>query len=267
MPGDAKISGKTFALGATLDQPFVFDNEKWAHPVEVNPFSIALATVTQAEFAAFVEEDGYHRQEFWSQEGWKWRETENAAHPVYWKNNGNGSWLRRHFDQWYSLEPNLPIIHVNWYEANAYCCWAKRRLPTEAEWEIAASADPVDLDQPNRLFPWGNKSSHSSRANTDWQTMGCIDAGALPDGDSAFGCRQMIGNVWEWTQSGYGAYPSFKPFDGQLGEYNGKFMANQIVLRGGSCATPRSHIRPSYRNFFYPGDRWQFSGLRLARDS
>ena len=262
LPGDAMIPGRTFTLGATLDQPFVFDNEKWAHSVEVHPFSIALATVTQAEFMAFVEEDGYHRREFWSQEGWEWREMENAVHPVYWRKNGNGSWLRRHFDQWYSLEPHLPIIHVNWYEANAYCRWAKRRLPTEVEWEIAASADPVDLAQPKRLFPWGSESPHFSRAHTDWQTMGCIDVGALPDGDSAFGCRQMIGNVWEWTSSMFLPYPGFE-IDSYK-EYSEPWFETRKVLRGGCWVTRSRMLRNTWRNFYTPDRRDVLAGFRTC---
>ena len=262
LPGDAMIPGRTFTLGATLDQPFVFDNEKWAHSVEVHPFSIALATVTQAEFMAFVEDDGYHRREFWSQEGWEWRETENAVHPVYWRKNGNGSWLRRHFDQWYSLEPHLPIIHVNWYEANAYCRWAKRRLPTEVEWEIAASADPVDLAQPKRLFPWGSESPHFSRAHTDWQTMGCIDVGAFPNGDSAFGCRQMIGNVWEWTSSMFLPYPGFE-IDSYK-EYSEPWFETRKVLRGGCWVTRSRMLRNTWRNFYTPDRRDVLAGFRTC---
>ena len=262
LPGDVMIPGRTFVLGATLDQPFVFDNEKWGHSIEIQPFSIARATVTQAEFAVFVEEDGYHRQEFWRQEGWKWREAENVVHPVYWKKNGSGSWLRRHFDQWYSLEPDLPIIHVNWYEADAYCRWAKRRLPTEAEWEMAASANPVDWDQPKRLFPWGSESPHFSRANTDWLTMGCIDVGALPDGDSAFGCRQMIGNVWEWTSSVFLPYPGFEV--DSYKEYSEPWFETRKVLRGGCWVTRSRMLRNTWRNFYTPDRRDVLAGFRTC---
>src|SRR5262249_26257610 len=136
--GDVIVPGGTFLLGATPDEPFVFDNEKWAHPVKLAPFAIARAPVTQAEFAAFVEEDGYRRRELWREEGWRWREETGATQPVYWQHQADG-WWRRDFDHWVPLEPHRPVLHVNWYEAEAYCRWAGRRLPTEAEWEAAAS--------------------------------------------------------------------------------------------------------------------------------
>ena len=141
LSGDAQIPGGTVMLGATPEEPFVFDNEKWAHPVEMKPFAIARAPVTQSEFAEFVEDSGYLRKELWSVEGWEWRESVNATQPVYWQTADNG-WLRRHFDKWVPLEPHLPIIHLNYYEAEAYCRWAGRRLPKEAEWETAAAVEP-----------------------------------------------------------------------------------------------------------------------------
>jgi iron(II)-dependent oxidoreductase len=152
LPGDVAVPGGTFPLGAVPDEPFVFDNEKWAHPVEVLPFAIARALVTQAEFAAFVEDGGYRERRFWSAEGWRWREQAEAGHPVYWRREAPGRWLRRDFDRWVPLEPHRPVLHVNWYEAEAYCRWAGRRLPTEAEWEAAAAGG---LDGRKRRFPWG----------------------------------------------------------------------------------------------------------------
>jgi iron(II)-dependent oxidoreductase len=139
LPGDASIPGGTFLLGATPDEPFVFDNEKWAHAVEVRPFAMARAPVTQAEFAAFVEDSGYRQKRFWSEVGWRWREQARAEQPVYWRREAPGRWLRRDFDRWVPLEPHRPMLHVNWHEAEAYCRWAGRRLPTEAEWEFAAA--------------------------------------------------------------------------------------------------------------------------------
>ena len=162
-------------LGATPDEPFVFDNEKWAHPVEIEPFAIARVAVTQSEFAEFVENNGYLRKELWSADGWEWRESVNATQPVYWKTSNNG-WLRRHFDQWVLLEPDLPIIHVNYFEVEAYCRWAERRLPTEAEWETAAAAEPSlagdGLSSRKRRFPWGNEPPTPEHANLDWGAMG-----------------------------------------------------------------------------------------------
>ena len=204
LPGDALIPGGTLMLGATPDEPFVFDNEKWAHPVKIEPFAIARAAVTQSEFATFTEDNGYHRKELWSTEGWEWRESVKATQPVYWKTSNSG-WLRRHFDKWVPLEPHLPVIHVNYYEAEAYCRWAGRRLPTEAEWETAAAVEPNSagngLSSRKCRFPWGDEPPTPAHANLDWGAMGCIDVGACPKGDSAFGCRQMIGNVWEWTST------------------------------------------------------------------
>src|SRR4051812_34821702 len=168
LPGDVEIPGGTFVLGATPAEPFVFDNEKWAHPVELRPFAIARAPVTQAEFAAFVEADGYARRELWTEAGWRWRRTTSARHPVYWRPDGAG-WLRRDFDEWVPLEPHRPVIHVNWYEADAYCRWAGRRLPTEAEWESAAAGDPPGL---KRRYPWGDEPPDASRANLDGDALG-----------------------------------------------------------------------------------------------
>jgi iron(II)-dependent oxidoreductase len=205
LPGDVPVPGGTFRLGAEPGASFVFDNEKWAHPVEIHPFAIGRAATTQAEFAAFVEAGGYGQREVWSEDGWRWRESAGAEQPLYWRRTGGG-WLRRDFDTWVPLEPCRPVLHVSWYEADAYCRWAGRRLPTEAEWEVAASAEPGPgggISRRKRHFPWGDDPPAPDRANLDWQVMGCVDVGALPAGDSAFGCRQMIGNVWEWTASDF----------------------------------------------------------------
>ncbi|MCZ6677100.1 MAG: selenoneine synthase SenA [Candidatus Poribacteria bacterium] len=266
LPGDVEIPGGTFMLGATSDEPFVFDNEKWAHPVTAEPFRIARAPVTQSEFAAFVDDGGYTRQALWSQAGWEWREAEGATHPVYWRREPNGRWLRRHFDKWVSLESHLPIIHVNWYEAEAYCRWAGRRLPTEAEWEIAAAVEqnPSEsgLSSRKRRFPWGVEPPTSAHANLDWNAMGCIDVGALPESDSAFGCRQMIGNVWEWTSSAFLPYPGFER--DSYKEYSEPWFETRKVLRGGCWTTRSRMLRNTWRNFYTPDRRDVWAGFRTC---
>ncbi len=265
-PGDAEVPGGTFLLGSTRDVPFVFDNEQWAHPVTLKPFRISRCAVTNAEFGAFVEDGGYRRREWWTGDGWKWREQAGAEHPVYWQRGGSGRWLRRDFDQWVPLAARLPVIHVNWFEADAYCRWAGRRLPTEAEWEMAASMEPVDSHcgelGRKRLFPWGDEFPTPNRANLDWRSMGCLDVDALPDGDSAFGCRQMIGNVWEWTSTAFGPYPGFSP--GPYKEYSAPWFGDHKVLRGGCWVTRSALIRNSYRNFYQPHRRDVWAGFRTC---
>ena len=264
LPGDAEIPGGTFLLGASRDADFAFDNEKWAHPVEVRPFAMARAPVTQQEFLAFVEEGGYARREWWSEEGWAWRESEEAQHPAYWRCEPGGAWLRRHFDRWVSLEPHLPVLHVNWHEANAYCRWAGRRLPTEPEWELAAAGEPRGGGAParKRTFPWGESPPTPSRAHLDARALGCVDVGACPDGDSAFGLRQMIGNVWEWTSTPFEPYRGFE-IDAYK-EYSEPWFHTRKVLRGGCWATRSRMIRNTYRNFYTPDRRDVFAGFRTC---
>lgn len=265
--GDAQIPGGRFLLGALHEEPFVFDNEKWAHPVEVRPFAIARAAVTQSEFLEFVEAKGYSRRECWSESGWCWRESAGAEHPVYWKLEAAGRWLRRNFDHWVPLEPYRPVLHVNWWEAEAYCNWAGRRLPTEVEWEVAASADPShlgkELAEGKRRFPWGDDPPVPERANLGWRAMGTVDVGALSAGDSAFGCRQMIGNVWEWTASDFGPYPGFEvdPYR----EYSQPWFGTHKVLRGGGWPTQPRLLRNTWRNFYTPDRRDVWAGFRTCR--
>jgi iron(II)-dependent oxidoreductase len=264
--GDVSIPGGTFQLGASRDLPFVFDNEKWAHTVEVRPFAMARTPVTQEEFAAFVEDEGYQRRELWSEEGWSWREHADAHHPVYWKREDGHRWIRRHFTEWVSLEPRLPIIHVNWYEADAYCRWAGRRLPTEAEWELAASAEPTGdgraITDRKRRFPWGEEPPSPERANLDWTSRGSVSVDALAVGDSGFGCRQMMGNVWEWTSTDFAPYPDFVP--DPYKEYSQPWFYDHKVLRGG-CWTTRSRLlRNTWRNFYQPHRRDVFGGFRTC---
>jgi iron(II)-dependent oxidoreductase len=266
LPGDVEVPGGKFQLGATQGAAFVFDNEKWAHHVEVQPFAIARAATTQAEFAAFVEDGGYRRRELWSEDGWRWREAVGAEGPVYWRRAAGGGWLRRNFDTWVPLEPHHPVLHVNWYEATAYCRWAGRRLPTEVEWEVAAAGEPGPsggLSERKRRFPWGDAPPTPGRANLDWRAMGRVDVGALPAGDSAFGCRQMIGNIWEWTSDDFLPYPGFVP--DPYKEYSQPWFGTHKVLRGG-CWTTRSRLlRNTWRNFYKPDRRDVWAGFRTCR--
>jgi iron(II)-dependent oxidoreductase len=264
--GDAEIPGGIFRLGAEPDSSFVFDNEKWAHPVEVEPFAIARAPVTQAEFAAFVDDAGYRQQRFWSEQGWRWRQEADADHPVYWRREAAGRWLRRDFDRWLPLEARRPVLHVSWYEADAYCRWAGRRLPTEAEWEAAAAGEPDaarrGFASSKRRYPWGSDLPTPQRAQLDWGTLGCASVDAFAEGDGAFGCRQMIGNVWEWTADDFLPYPGFTvdPYK----EYSEPWFRTHKVLRGGCWATRSRLIRNTWRNFYRSDRRDVFAGFRTC---
>jgi iron(II)-dependent oxidoreductase len=258
-PGDVLVPGGAMLLGATADEPFVFDNEKWAHPVTVAPFAIARAPVTQREFASFVEDGGYRRRELWSEEGWGWRTMVGAERPVYWRRAGGG-WERRDFDRWLALEPHRPVLHVSWHEAQAYCRWARRRLPTEAEWEAAAALDPTKGTK--RRFPWGGAAPGPGQARLDVGALGCADVAACPEGDGPTGCRQMIGNVWEWTESAFVPYPGFVP--DAYKEYSEPWFHTHRVLRGGCWVTRGRLLRNTLRNFYPPDRRDVWAGLRTC---
>ena len=222
---------------------FAFDNETPRHRALVPAFALATRPVSNAEYLAFIEDGGYRRAELWLSEGWDWINANAIAAPAYWEHEGD-AWRYFTLGGMLALEPDAPVCHVSLYEADAYARWAGARLPTESEWEVAARELPVTghFVEDGWLRPRAASGSASS-------------------------LRQMYGDVWEWTQSAYAPYPGFRPAGGAVGEYNGKFMCNQYVLRGGSCATPRSHIRATYRNFFPAAARWQFTGIRLARDA
>jgi iron(II)-dependent oxidoreductase len=248
------------------DEPFVFDNEKWAHPVEVKSFHISSTPVTNAEFAAFVDDEGYRRRQLWGRRGWDWRRRDGVEHPLFWVRGADARWYERRFDQVVPLEPWHPVVYVNWYEAEAYCRWARRRLPTEAEWEMAASAEPTPdgrgITSRKRRFPWGDDRPTSERANLDYRGGGTVDVRALPAGDSAFGCRQMIGNVWEWVADTFEPYPGFEcdPYK----EYSQPYFGQKKVLKGG-CWTTRSRlVRNTWRNFFMRHRRNIFAGFRTC---
>ena len=220
---------------------FQFDNETPRHEVLLRPFELGSRLVTNAEYKEFVEDAGYQTNEWWLSDGWSAILQKGWKRPIYWSES-----LETEFSLGgeIALDPNRPVSHLNYYEADAYARWRNARLPTEAEWEHASSGCAVS----------GNLLD-----------SGQLHPEAAPKADGKL--VQCFGDTWEWTSSPYGPYPGFIPLSGSLGEYNGKFMCSQMVLRGGSCVTPAGHIRPSYRNFFYPDARWQFSGLRLARDS
>jgi gamma-glutamyl hercynylcysteine S-oxide synthase len=264
--GDIEVPGGRWRLGSTPTDGFIFDNEKWAHDVAIVPFRIAKAPVTNAEFAAFVDAGGYRTQEFWSAAGWTWRERAGAECPVYWREKDGGHRTWRRYDKIEQLAPHAPVMFVNWYEAEAWCRWAKRRLPTEAEWEAAAlgqpTADGSRLAERKRLWPWGDAPASADRANLDFAFDGPLDVAALSSGDSAFGCRQMIGNVWEWTASDFVPFPGFSadPYE----DYSQPWFNTRKVLRGGGWATSARIARPGYRNFFTPDRNDVIAGFRTC---
>jgi dimethylhistidine N-methyltransferase len=223
------------------DHNFAFDNEGPRHRVWLEPFRLADRLVTNAEWLAFMADGGYTRPEFWLSEGWAMVREEDWRAPVYWQESADG-WKAMGLHGLRPLEPAAPVSHLSYYEADAYAAWAGARLPSEAEWEHAAASVALE---------------------GEFQGSGRLAAQPAAAGP---GLRQMFGDLWEWTRSAYLPYPGFKPAQGAVGEYNGKFMAGQFVLRGGACVTPTGHVRSSYRNFFYPHQRWMFSGLRLAMD-
>ncbi len=224
--------------------PFAFDNEGPRHRAFVAPFELASHPVTNGDFIAFIEDGGYRRADLWLALGWDAVQRENWQAPLYWwQQAGRSTTFTLHGAA--DVDPNAPVTHISFFEADAYARWAGARLPTEYEWELAARP----------LAVAGN-----------FVESGALHPLATRERGDAGKPQQMFGDVWEWTQSAYLPYPGFRTAEGAIGEYNGKFMASQMVLRGGSCATPRSHIRATYRNFFPPTARWQFSGLRLARD-
>jgi ergothioneine biosynthesis protein EgtB len=219
---------------------FAFDNESPRHEVFLQPFAIASRPVTNGEYLQFIQDNGYSRPEVWLSDGWDTVCAQRWDAPLYWERHDDGSWWQFTMNGPRELDPAEPVCHVSFYEADAYARWYGTRLPREEEWEVAA------VRMPSRGTFLEDYVFHPQVARSE-------------------GSQQMFGDVWQWTASPYVAYPGFKPAAGLIGEYNGKFMCNQMVLRGGSCATPASHIRASYRNFFPPHARWQFSGIRLAR--
>ena len=240
------VPGGIYAVGHQ-QAGFSFDNELPVHEVLVAPFELQNRLVTNGEFLAFVEAGGYRQFQFWLGEGWDLANREGWLAPLYWSQTADGQWLRYGPTGLAPLHLAAPVSHLSFYEADAYAQWAGARLPTEAEWEVAA-----------RHFG-------ATSQGGNWLETGHFDPQPLAPHADPTQCHQLLGDCWEWTYSPYHPYPGYQRAAGALGEYNGKFMINQLVLRGGSCATPESHIRLTYRNFFHADKRWQFTGLRLAR--
>jgi ergothioneine biosynthesis protein EgtB len=238
-----EFAGGLREIGATGEEGFCFDNETPRHEVLVGDYALGNRLVTNADFRAFIDDGGYRSPALWMSDGWALVGAGELTRPLYWSEDMLCEFT---LAGWQPLDPEAPVCHVSQYEADAFARWYGARLPREAEWELAAADGPVT----GNLLDRG--SLHPVRA-----------AESEPAGNRV---RQLWGDVWEWTASPYVAYPRFLPLAGSLGEYNGKFMANQIVVRGGSCATWASHLRATYRSFFYPRNRWQFLGFRLAKD-
>ena len=239
------IPAGLYTIGCNEDG-FAWDNEKPAHQVYISEFNVLNRLITNGEYLQFINDGGYKDFRFWLSEGWGLLNSEGWAAPLYWHNK-NGHWLHYTLNGLQELDMNAPVTHISFYEADAYASWAGKRLLTEPEWEIAASI----------LAP--NSNTGNFVENNKWEPQ----AAQYTEGDNNK-LLQMHGDAWEWTYSAYFPYPGYKRAEGALGEYNGKFMINQMVLKGGSCTTPISHYRPTYRNFFHTDKRWQYTGIRLA---
>lgn len=244
-----EFEGGVKGFGVAGSEGFFYDNEGPRHSVWLNDFALANRPVSCGDFFDFIDDGGYQRPELWMSEGWAKVQSENWQQPFYWERDGAGHAGWQHFTLhgMQPVNPAAPVSHLSQFEADAYARWAGKRLPTEFELEWVLSQTPIR----------GNLRSDDFPHDSYLETRASQDANAA---------QQLYGDVWEWTSSAYAGYPGYRPSAGAIGEYNGKFMSMQNVLRGGSFATPQSHIRPTYRNFFYAKDRWQFSGLRLADD-
>lgn len=258
---EAFFPGGPVVIG-TDDEPWAYDNERGAHTVDVAPFFLDVTPVTNGQYLRFIEDAGYRDRRLWHPRGWRARTQHNWEHPMFWRHDGDWSVVR--FGRPEPLDPGQPVQHVSWYEADAYARWAGKRLPTETEWEAAASWDPVAARK--RRYPWGDGDPDSALANVAQRHFGPATAGAYPDGAAAIGCRQMIGDVWEWTASDFLPYPGFRAFP--YPEYSEVFFGSRYkVLRGGSWATHPTAIRATFRNWDLPVRRQIFAGFRCARDA
>jgi iron(II)-dependent oxidoreductase len=266
---EAMVEVPAGAFVAGTDRPgFVYDNERRAHQVDLPGFAIDPAPVTNRAYLEFIGDGGYRRRELWSDAGWAWREETAAEAPLYWRRDGAGGgdgasgWTLRRMDRRFPVPPGEPVTHVSYWEAEAFARWAGKRLPTEMEWEKAALWDPEAGR--SRLYPWGDEPPGGDRANLDQLAFGPAPVGAYPRGVSAYGCHQMLGDVWEWTSSDFTAYPGFTAFP--YAEYSEVFFGpGYRVLRGGSWATRPAVARGTFRNWDYPIRRQIFTGFRCAR--
>lgn len=256
-PGDVRLGGGRFLLGGMMGDPFVYDNEKWAHPVDVEPFAMAKVPVTQGEFADFVEDGGYTTPHLWSDNG-RWLAATGARHPLYWRHGADGGWQRRHFDTWVPLEPDHPVHFVSWWEADAFARWAGRRLPTEAEWEFAACSGA----RHKSTYPWGDELPKPHQAATDWLGKGTVPVGVCAAGETQEGVRHLIGNVWEWTATDFYGYPNFER--DAYGENSQQFFGERKVLRGGGWATRGRYLRNTMRNYFTHERQDVIAGFRTC---
>jgi gamma-glutamyl hercynylcysteine S-oxide synthase len=255
------VEGGPFVMG-TDDEPWAYDNERRAHELDVAPFWIDTVPVTNAAYVEFVESGGYAEPQHWSDEGWAWRNEAGLEHPQFWHRDGS-EWTRARFGRREPLPEAEPVQHVCWYEADAYARWARKRLPTEAEWEKAATWDAAGE---KRRFPWGDEQPGEEHANLGQRRFGPAAAGSFAAGASPWGCLQLLGDVWEWTSSDFAPYPGFEAFPYR--EYSEVFFGREYkVLRGGAWATHPLVARPTFRNWDYPIRRQIFAGFRCARDA
>ncbi|MFC4125725.1 ergothioneine biosynthesis protein EgtB [Nocardia rhizosphaerae] len=259
--GEVRIPAGEFLMGTSAD-PWALDNERPAHPVHVPGFAIDVAPVTNAQYLAFIADGGYERPELWSERGWAHRQEAGLVAPQFWQHD-DGGWTRTVFGVRTPLRPRQPVVHVCWFEAQAYARWAGKRLPTEAEWEKAARFDPATGD--SRRYPWGEDIPDERLANLGQRHLEPAEVGAYPAGVSATGVHQLIGDVWEWCSSGFEAYPGFRAFPYR--EYSEVFFGGDYrILRGGSFGTDEVACRGTFRNWDHPIRRQIFAGFRLARD-
>ena len=255
------INGGIYNMGYN-GEDYCYDIELPEHKVYLNDYKMDIFPITNQQYLEFIEDGGYETYKYWLSDGWEKVKTNDWTAPMYWEKI-DGNWMIQNFQGLRNVSPKEPVCHVSYYEAEAYCKWAGKRLPTEAEWEKAACWD--ENKKQKTVFPWGNDLPTQQNANLlESHIWRCTDVGSYPESHSHYGCYQMIGDVWEWTASEFTGYPGFKSsFD----EYNDKWFTNQKVLRGGSFGTPKMSIRGSYRNFFRLDERWLFSGFRCVENS